>query len=339
MPEVLPLPAATPFLLSAAKITAFQRCRRRSRLEDSWLPARWHPKRLFDACLRQGLFDLTRGETSNKVVKEAEQRFIAGATAPGLDIRLTEDVYSYAMSWVGMLEAILTAMSRREMLVLQDRLPELLSSNLAWSFASHIDDLGSLHRWVTVDSWDDDAATRELHSWFSFGEVAAADTLLNLHVIEIGQLRAGRRHSPWGRAYQHPAVSIRKFQRTGNRSLQGQWNPVYYVDLRDNRDNTPDSWVDHMEREGVVDTLIHDVVIKPPAPADRKRFIQDSKEFALAIQAVSTTDPLHLPMARPACDSGVPCPFISLCYNSAGLDPGTLGYRRKDRRAAAASSN
>lgn len=296
-------------------IVEFQACRRRFLLSRKWRASRWKPKILFDSCLRQGILDLGNGKSAAESAIEATTRFMNTGASPGLDVT-GHDPYKIALDYCAMLETTLHALSRRSVIKLSPLVSKTITDGLEWIFLAHADERGELHRTITVDRFDDDRLAQELHSWYVFGEVCMAKKPLHLHVIEIGQMRDGRRHSAWARAWQHDYINKRiKFQRKGNKELQGDvWKPVY---LADSTTWKAPEWVDAMEADSVPDSLIHEIEVTVPASDHIRAFHRDVKieasqmiEWMTAVQ-----NPLEVPMSRGACDSPFPCSMQAICFS------------------------
>lgn len=303
-----------PFLIDAAMLHEFQACRRRFLLSRQWRPLRWKAKLLFDSCLRQGILDLGNEKSIKDTVIEATTRFMTTAAQPGLDVS-GKDPYTISLDYTAMLETLLHTLSRRPALKLSPLKSAPIASDLEWVFLAHVDDQGELHRTITVDRFDDDRLSQELHSWYVFGEVCMARKPLHLQVIETGQMRDGRRHSPWARAWQHEYINGRiKFQRKGNKDLQGAaWKPVY---LADSNSYEAQGWVDSMEKENMADTLIHEIVVDVPANQHIKEFYRHIKtEADQMVQWIAAVqNPRVVPMSRGACDSPLPCQMQPICF-------------------------
>jgi hypothetical protein len=313
-------------MVDAAMLVEFQTCRRRFLLSRKWRSLRWKAKLLFDSCLRQGILDLGNGNSVSETVSGATTRYMNTGANPGLDVS-GQDPYKIALDMCAMLETILTTLGRRPLLHLKPLPSKMISDGLEWVFLAHVDDRGELHRVVTVDRFDDDRLSQEMHSWYVFGEICMARKPMHLHFIEIGQMRDGRRHSPWARAWQHEYIANRiKFQRKGNKALQGDaWKPIF---LADSNSHTSSSWVDAMESEGVAETLIHDIDVTVPALDHIKTFVRDVKTEATQMQQwmQAVHNPQMVPMTRSACDVPFACAFQPVCYSpTIDVDVASLG--------------
>jgi hypothetical protein len=336
--------------ISANDLRTFQRCRRQFLLERQWRVLRWRPHSLFRACLRDGVFLLSNGSDPATVVTNARTRFLTEAARPGLDV-MTGDPWTVAQDWAGMLGTILTAVSRLCLLTLTRPANIPLwpqeSSAGAWRTSAWADDTGTLHRWITVDQWDDEALAREAHGWPVIGDMVMADAPLQLHVIEIGQQRNGRRHSPWARCYRHPVIAgMCRFQRPdgkgGWRKLSGdKWSALWYADQTK---PDPAAWCDLMDADHVTPSLLHHVSIAQPASSQASRIrteiLQVSQEIgtALAEHGRTLAGGMEVPMARAACDPvGGPCAWQVSCLGEDHTPAGIAESGLYQIRAAGAS--
>lgn len=305
----------TPFMLDASMLVEFQTCRRKFLLSRKYRPLRWKPKLLFDSCLRQAILDLGNGVSAVDAAMSATTRFMNTGANPGLDISGVAP-FQVASDFCAMLETIIHTLARRAPLQLKPVVSRPFNDSLEWVFLAHQDSLGELHRVVTVDRFDDDRLSQELHSWYVFGDVCMSRKPMHLHFIEIGQMREGRRHSPWARAWEHSAIHGRiKFQRKGNKALQGEaWKPVF---LADSNVHTASTWVDAMEADSVAESLFHEVEVTVPSAEHVKTFLRDAKTEAAQMKMwlEKVSDPMVVPMSRGACDVPFACAFQVVCYN------------------------
>lgn len=297
--------------LSASKLSTLQRCPRRYRIESEHVYEKWQPKALFDALLRRGIFDLSSGADAKSATVKACTQFFNTAKSPGIDV-LGHDPYKVASDYTAMLQTVLEAVSRLELFVVQRRPNAKISDGVDWQFSGWQDQSGTLHRWITVDKWDQDRAISEAHSWQVAGDVAVGGCPMTLHIIEIGQMRNGRRESPWSRTYKHPVIANRyQFKKKSGRELGGEWTKLYFAD-------SPDSdakvWVDLMVRDGVIEELIKHCDIKQPSKENSNRTLVDIRQMAQKAQEISGSDLATIPMYRTACDGIVTCVHQLACY-------------------------
>jgi hypothetical protein len=309
------------FTVDAASLTDFQACKRRFILNSEWRLARWRPKLLFDVLLRRGILQLTKQVEVEKVAADAKAVFLERATNPGLDI-IGRDPYQASKGWVSLLESVLHGISRTVLPVLHDPPVAKLTSTIDWRFLSWADDSGTLHRWVTVESWDEDAISRELHSWRTFGDLVMSGCPMVLHAIVLGQNRNGRFLSPWTRTYVHPAMPALRWRWT--KPEDTSWKPVQLLDQ--NRLDVSE-WIDQAWSQGAIQPLLQDQQVELPAESvcrDTKyQMSREASDMAKLIE--ERTSYLAEPMSRGSCDIYVPCSFQPVCHSSEPVDLVQIG--------------
>jgi hypothetical protein len=330
-------------ILGAAALVSYQECRRRFLLQSDYLPTKYRAKSLFDNCLRGAIFALSNGSDPITLADDASSRFMQLAADPGLDLP-AGNPYVLAKDYVAMLNTIVRSLAKLTLLTIKQPPPEQLSADVQWRVRSWADDSGTLHRWITIDSWSDADLIREMHSWFSAGDMAATGAGMILHVIEIGQVRRVasrvakngtgryggngiypemRRASPWARGWRHPAIpqiQALRFKRPGGEGFTG-WEPIYLADSRQN----PDDWVEAMWKDGAAQALVHHLTVDALPEQARKDAVEHILAEASAMQSLAGTRWQSLPMSRNACDGLVPCSYCNACYPNSMVDPAASG--------------
>lgn len=303
--------------LNADKLWSWQTCRRRYRIDMDFRPKKPRPKRLFDACLRVGIFEISRGQPIDAVVKRVQTDLMAIAANPGMDYVYGRSPYDLATDLAAMLSTILRALAHQTLLELTDPAPVVLAPGVAWEFRAWRDQTGELHRWVTVDKLDEDRMASEAHSWHVAGDMAAAKTPMTLHIIEIGrQNPKGRYVSPWSRAWRHPGLSSLplRFAKKDGSSLEG-YTPVFLSEASVD----PESWVTQMEKDGAVAALIHTKRLREFDEGVRIEQVKQILLEARSMAAFGRPEWLTVPMSRGACDGMVTCPYQPACYGTQDL--------------------
>jgi hypothetical protein len=295
--------------LGPTPLTAFQHCPRRWKLEQTEPRGRWQPKALLDHVLRRAIFELSNGGDKEATTTEATTRFMEFAADPGLD--MVGKPYDLACDLRACLRNLLEALARLVLLVVKPGPTVCLSPDdggLLWRCGSFQDEAGQLHSWRTVSHLDSDRLARELHAWHVFGDVAAADVPMTLHIIEIGSLRHGRQHSPWCKAYRHPAITGRfAFQKRDGSPLGAGWQGVWFQDL----ETDPKTWNDMMARDGI--SLIHHIDVRQIPNEARAQFIRDVGIEAGRMAAIK--DWRDEPIRRTSCDTPFACPWQNRCFS------------------------
>lgn len=324
-------------ILTARSLISLQSCPRRFLLESDYDVLRWRPKPLLDASLRRAILGISNGKPSvADAAKDAVADFLQSAANPGLDLPRGTDPYKVAMDYSAMIETILRSVTRWNLPPLAELPPVMFNSSAGWQPAAFTDPVaGELHRIVTVDRWDEAAAARELHGWACFGDLCATGLPMTLHVVEIGQRRAGRQSSPWCRGWRHPTMpNLRmRFARVDGTAFKG-WQPVH---LADHRDLDRDAWTEQLYREGVATALVRRVPVAVPDPAvvtdTVRQMLMESARGDVLLSERGSGGWRAQPMSRAACDGMmmIPCPFQSACHQTV-TDISSLGlYRLRER--------
>lgn len=310
-------------VLDAASLGEWESCRRKYLLSQAWRPLRWRPKALYDACLRSALISIVQDHLpAAAAAADARAAFLQSAANPGLDI--TTDPYLAARDWCAMLDTTLRALARAGLPPqLKVAPPVRLNSRVEWAPLAQFDGQ-SLHRWLTIDHWSESNLARELHSWRVMGDVAITKLPMVVHVVEIGQVRNGRRASPWVRGWKHPTMPSLPMRFKGK--LPGafkNWKPIYMDEARVDAY----AWVEQMEAEGITKDLIHQISVKVPSDAQCAMVVRDVLSETIRIQEVTEerTPWDALPMSRNACDFPLPCPFQYVCYGDGLVQIENLG--------------
>lgn len=321
-------------ILDATILSHFQSCRRRSVLERTWRPRQWRAKSLFERELRSALFALSNGADLSEVVRVHRARFLGYCANPGLDLPPGANSFIIAKDWAIMLEVLLRTLKRSALLTLKSISPvDLVGSNVLWRVSSPVDESGVLHRWVTCDRWDQDELSRQVHGWWTFGDLAVALRPLTLHVIEIGQIRSGRRDSCWTRGFRSryaPNLPLR-FKRPERNPKD--FLSEYLADKRSEESET-EGWVSEIIKEGLAQKHILHVPLECPPIEVCRDTRNQILQLAAEIESTSAALWSDVAMARSACDGLVPCPWQDCCYRHPLEDPEDAGYVRLDAEAA-----
>lgn len=298
--------------LSAETLTSFQRCKRKRALEMVYRPTRWHPKTLLESVLRPAIGQLSNGADVIITRETACNRLMEEAAHAGLDT--LKDPYTLAKDYCAIIGNILEALSRMSLLVVKPgRTYQLGDTEHCWKVSAFEDELGTLHRWIFVDKWDEDAKYRELHSWHCFGDCAAAQAEMTLHVIEIGQNRGGHQHCDWARTYRHPAIFNKyRFRKLDGTRLESSWIPVWF---QASEANDPKMWVDLLEADKL--ELFRHIPLTAPHDVHIKDFHKQVDAEAKAMLEMGEW--VTVAMSRPACDMPYICPWQNLCYAPTGV--------------------
>ncbi len=305
-------------ILSAPLLSTYQHCPRKYALERDYKVLRWRPKALLETLLRQAILQISNGDNHKAIANEACARFLETAARPGLDVQ--GDPYTLARDFCAILQTVLESVSRLVLLTVQPG-PLLAIGDHQWQVSAFRDESGVLHRWTTVDRWTEDAQYREVHGLGVAGDCMAARSGMTLHVIEIGQSRRGHQHTPWARAFRHPAILGKfRFRKVDGSPLEGDWKSAWF---QDSDKNDAKVWVDLLEADRV--QLIHHVEIKDPHRQHVEQFDREIAVEAARMQAVAGWQ--QETMRRGSCDLPYVCPHQVACYAPPGpVSVDSLGY-------------
>jgi hypothetical protein len=304
--------------LNAHKLATWQRGRRLYAIEQTQRYLPWHPTALFSTCMRHAIFHMSSGMPREEATQRAVSLFVAKCKSPGLDTRYGTNTYTLAMDFCATIRTILAYLERITLTTLTEIAPVNIPHtyipdlNISWSFLSHVDEAGILHRWVFVDRIDEDRIFKELHKWETIADIIVYGSPMMLHLVAIGQTISGRRYSPWCRAYKNPVIAgqIRFQKRKGH--LTDNWTPIYFAD---NPKNDPDHWLDQMLEDGAHEGLMFHKTVGEPEPSHVEHFYRDMRYEAKQMLSMDVSKPLDLPMCRVSCDVPFACPHQVVCYS------------------------
>jgi hypothetical protein len=326
-------------ILDATSLSHYQMCARRSALELRWRIPRLRPKLLFERYLRQGISALStvKPPPLDDLIRDVKAQFLGQCANPGLDLAPGSNPFIIAKDWAIALEMALRAASRLSLLTLNPVASVALSPSVSWKVSSLADDSTVLHRWLACDRWDQDELSRQAHGWWVFGDMAATRRSMMLHIVEIGQIRNGRRDSCWTRGFRHrfaPNLPL-KFKKPTD-AKQGDYLSEY---LADSRTRDAEKWIDTLIAEGLVQKHIHHVTLECPSDevcADTVVQMLKLAEEMRSLEVSSRAGELwsSVPMSRSACDGMVPCQWQGVCYQYPPPDPEDVGALLRSEEAA-----
>lgn len=309
--------------LSGHLLSLWQRGRRRFAIETAFRYRRWHPQSLFTACMRRAIIQLSNNIPVESAATSACTYLLAQAKSPGMETASGTNTYTLALDFCATIRTLLEYISRTSVLTLTSPKDVVLPNGALWSFLSHADESGALHRFVFTDYLSDDEVYKQMHSWEVIGDIVAAQAPMTLHMFSIGRTHDSRRHAAWCRAYKSPAVAnLIRFQKKSGNALQGDWKPIYFAD---NPANRAEVWVDQMLDDNAAEPLHQHVQVKEPSELHSANVYRDIDYEANQILSAGygpanpdniSVDPFDLPMCRTQCDSPYLCPHQSVCYSA-----------------------
>ena len=298
--------------VSAHGITLFQTCPRKWALMDKGEVGQWHAPALYSRILRETILELSRGGNLEQLSLGAAADFMNQAREPGLMVSPGQQPYSLAADFCAILKTSLWRISASLAGPLDPGPLIVLAPGLEWKVNAFSGQDGRLHTWRTVEHFDADVLSRELHSWYCFGDLAATGQPMTIHFVEIGRRSGNHQVTPWCRTFSHPVMPKRfAFQKKDGTHIGRGWKAVWYAD---SSRNDPETWCSLMERDGV--DLLKNAPVRPVSAEQGREFKRQVLMEAARMQMVRSTDWRALPMTRGACDLPAPCLFQHRCYSS-----------------------
>lgn len=261
---------------------------------------------------------LDAGLTGEKP-EEAGRAVMAIAASEGLDFEGIQ-IYDIAVHYARLATILATFLRGKG--PAWTKVPDQRLGRHTWSSACY--EAGDrIRRIALVDYWSDDRRDQELRGWRSQSEIVVLGRPLLLNALSIGHVLHGRRVSPWTRAWAHPQNGAVRFKRTTS-ATEGfceTWRKTW----RESSDLTTERWLDRMQKDGVLDDVVHTVAAGLPLRVDEIR-------LDILRRAREMEDRQKLPpMRRTGCYGFSPCPFLCVCYGSGAPLPSAYGFRRKER--------
>jgi hypothetical protein len=303
--------------LNAYLLDKWQGCKRDYRIGLTHRFNKWTIHGLLSACLRKSILAMCDGQDAETVADLTVQYFLACARNPGLELPHGLNNYTLVMDYCSIIRNVLEYMSRCPLLQLKPLKPVQLSPDVQWEFLSLADQSGVLHRWDFIDYIPDDPLGI-LHGWDVFGDMAASGLPMTLHMVGIGKRDGSHQNSPWCKVYSHPRVHNQyRFNRKSGGALEGDWQTVYFAEGTKNKAG---DWVDWMERDNTIDSLMKSVRVSDLSQTHRHQFNYEALEEAAEMQRYSTAVPRSVPMSRKRCDNPTICRHQDFCYGLLELD-------------------
>lgn len=273
---------------------------------------KWHGPALYSRILRESILELSRGGNLEELTAGAAADFMNQARDPGLQVSPGQQPYTLASDFVAILKTSLWRISATLAGPLDPGPSIVLCPGVDWKVSAFSAQDGRLHAWRPVEQFDADILSREMHSWYCFGDLAATGQPMTIHFVEIGRRSGDHQVTPWCRAFRHPLITHRyAFQKKDGSRIGRNWKSMWYAD---SQKNDPETWCNLMERDGV--ELLRDVPVRSVSPEQGREFKRQVLMVAAQMEQARMMNPLSLPMSRPACDFPAPCLFQHQCFRS-----------------------
>jgi hypothetical protein len=304
---------------SAAQFQILQMCSRRAAIERDWYYRRWRPRALFNNCLSRLVAEISNGKDAEKAGQDAYTSFLEKCRNPGLELAYGVDPFKLAMDFAHALRVAAELLSRMTLLPVQSAQKIEVYPGYDWHPGVFKDESGALHWWHAIETFNNDVLASQGHSW-RWGDMAALDAPLTMHLVEIGFIRNNHLHGDLSRIFQHPAVTKFKFKHRDGEVL-ASWKARFLQSIPE-KAMPMKRWCDLLDEDRV--QPIHHVTMKQPEPWQLEEFKNE------VIQETNRFNQLPgnwrlAPKSRNACDILGGCPHQPLCYGPPNATPESIG--------------
>ena len=174
-----------------------------------------------------------------------------------------------------------------------------------WESSAFLNEAGTrLRRIVLVDRWSEERQLSVEHNWNVFGETCSYQMPMDLTVLVLGQMRDGRRHGPFSKAWTHPISKQLRMRKRSGKGFDGNWIPVFREDWEGSREG----WLDTMTEDGVLEDAVFHVEVQPHEEAKKIRSLIERR-----LTAIHECNALPDPCPS-QCYGLSPCQFIGSCW-------------------------
>ena len=304
--------------ISANLISDLEGCQRRGYYSRDFLPRRLHPTEL----TRQALYSaLCQPEDPGKAAGDGVMALCAEL---GLDLKQTGHLYDIGLHHACLADLIATWARNRISAPLGVAVDDPIGNHVWESSCLCAASAGRLVRIVLVDHFSDERTLSESRSWYTLGEVAVYDVPMDVYLVSLGASRGGKRHSAWSKALLHPRNRKVRFKKQANRieGFKESWIPIW---REEHAEISRETWLQAMELDGVLQDLTTSFTIERLTPFRRMEALDTIQRKADQITALKELpDPSYS-----ACSWPRPCPFTSVCFAPARVNPEMLAFRKR----------
>lgn len=170
-----------------------------------------------------------------------------------------------------------------------------------------------LRHLICVDRWD---ALREMElrtSWQIAGECSAYQVPMDVVILVIGAMRAGRWASPFTTAWRHPVAKNLRFRKRDGNDFGAAWTKV----LRERDGADRDEWLDALTEDGVLAECAHALSVDVP---ERETVTLSVRK----LERIAAQGEVPEPQPSRCFDRMRPCAFRGCCPK--GLEPSEAGF-------------
>jgi hypothetical protein len=239
----------------------------------------------------------------------------------GLDVKMANETLYQAVINLACLADILVTAIRKP-----DDPPWLTPDPmLAWTSSAFLDPAGTcLRRVLCVSHWNEERKLSETRSWYGLGEVCHYGLPMKMAVAIIGQMREGRRHSPWCKGLLHPSGNgLLKFKKQVRGSTEGFKDSWKITWREEHAEIDRQKWLQAMLDDDVLRENLFTVDIRVPGEPEVTR-IRDM--VARKMEALAALQGLPEKQLT-GCEGPIsPCPFRVCCWSDPETSP-DVGWR------------
>ena len=186
-------------------------------------------------------------------------------------------------------------------------------------------DGNSLRRIVLVSHWTDERAESEKRSWYSLGEIAQYNLPMQIVVFVIGQMRNGKRSSPWTTGFLHPQnrqLRFRKKSRSTSETFNDKWEKIC---REDHAEIDRQTWLNAMLKDYVMNEVVFRVDVPVPGEVQRQQILDTSNRKLERLYGMKEKPEPNLS----TCNWPIPCEFRRCCHAEPEREPSEkYGYVR-----------
>lgn len=301
-------------MTTASLLTSFEKCQRAGFWDRSWQRHRLTTSEALHAAVRAGLLS-----DREDFGESAGESFIEMARDRGLEGLKGHQVYPSAIHHACLADILVSATRKPgdEPWVV----PEPITN---WTPSCLMDRDGSrLRQFLAVSYWNEDRQRAAIQSWSAIGEVCTYNMPMQLVVAVIGNMREGRRSSPWTRGYLHPSHKGLRFRRRGKNAADGFNERWLHIWREDHDEITRDLWIQRMAEDSILQEQMFVVDVEVPEQTSRHSILQTSEHQLEALQSAS-----QLPgKALSVCNDPIrPCEFRCCCWSQPESLPSDGGF-------------
>jgi hypothetical protein len=189
-----------------------------------------------------------------------------------------------------------------------------------WTSSAFLDAAGThLRRVLCVSSWNDERHLSEVRSWYGLGEVCQFELPMQMAVAIVGQMRNGRRHSPWCKGLLHPHVrGLLKFKKQVRSTTEGFKDTWQVAWREEHAEIGREKWLEAMMQDDVLREHLFVVDIPVPGENEVMRIREMAQRKLEALARLSELPEKQLT----GCEGPIhPCPFRICCWANPEATP------------------